>query len=59
MEKYYILSDYIISSWEQDLDSALCSVEPSQDVIDAILDYAYSYDVYSPTLDKNICISIN
>ncbi|MBO6118709.1 MAG: hypothetical protein J6P44_09220 [Bacteroidales bacterium] len=59
MENFYILSDSILTIWQQDLDIAENKITPSQEVIDAILDYATSKEVYSPTLKKYITISIN
>ncbi|MBP3254455.1 MAG: hypothetical protein IJ250_00895 [Bacteroidales bacterium] len=59
MEKYYYLSKTLISFWEQDLDLALKDSSPSEDVIDAIMDYALATEIYSPTLQKTIVYSFN
>lgn len=58
MEKFYIFSK--LSLWETDLQiEERKEVHPSEDVVDAIIEYSLSEEFYSPTLKEKIVISIN
>lgn len=57
MEKLYIFSK--LSMWENDLLLEKFYEQPSQDVIDAIIDYSLVKEYYSYTLKKKISISLN
>lgn len=56
MEKYY---DFLIT-WEKDLAKATDEKEtPSKDVLNAIVDYSMTMDVFSTSLNERISICLN
>lgn len=56
MEKYY---DFLLT-WEKDLATASDKKEaPSQDVLNAIVDYSMTMDVFSTSLNERISICLN
>ncbi len=61
MEKFYYLSEAILNSWQLDLEVQQSLQEPSQKVLDNILNYAHATEVelYSKLLQKSIHLSVN
>ena len=57
MEELYFFSE--LTMWENDLLLAEKNEQPSQKVIEALIDYSLTREIYSPTLNKNIAIGIN
>lgn len=56
MEKYYNL--FVL--WEKDLAKAFDrKEEPSKDVLDAIVDYSMTMDIFSTSLNERISICLN
>lgn len=56
MEKYY---DFFVT-WEKDLAKATDEKEtPSKDVLNAIVDYSMTMDVFSTSLNERISICLN
>ncbi len=57
MEQLYIFSK--LSMWEADLLIEEKHLMPSAEIINAIIDYSLTKEIYSPTLKRNIVIGIN
>ncbi|MCH3924816.1 MAG: hypothetical protein LKE30_07865 [Bacteroidales bacterium] len=62
MEKYYYFYEQL-KEWENDLDSEIREENndsyPSDDVINALIEYSLQTEVHSKTLDENIKINLN
>ena len=59
MEKYFYLSNSLLLFWETDLETEEKNITPSQQVLDAIIDYSLISRFHSPILDKDIEINLN
>lgn len=60
MEQNYIFSEQIFNDWVKDLEVAcLENSYPSQQVLDTIIDYSMTEEIFSKTLNANIFICLN